>query len=166
MVQITSFDERGDAFLAGMYSYKQQQKTQQELFTEFISNNGFSAWHIHDGWVRHKYDAKDSLNYKYIDIVWWSNRKGFTHSGVYPSKGEKMVVVRKSPDKGLHSKEPFRIYCYNVLDDNLEYHATEVKLENYDVKWAIFNLQTNQYELYIPPPPFSFRKFFKKLFNL
>ncbi len=144
---IKSNGAEGDRVLLSMMNTEKGWAKKRELFSKFINDNGFVAWHIHDGWVTHNYHSGDILHNSNINITWIWQHHGYSHVLICPNVGEKMVVVKDSP--GTEIDKIFCLYCYNVIEreDNVGL-STRIKLELIEVKEAIYNPIENTYQLY------------------
>ncbi len=143
----TSHGAQGDGFLKGMMSYEEKSRAARVKFTEFIEEQGFSAWHIHDGWVRHDGKSGDILNNEYLTLSWVSQHAGYSHTLRSPNIGETMVIIKDSPSG--EETEPFYIYCYQVADTILRVFE-DFYLKLFDVRKVVFNKETDSYEIKVP----------------
>lgn len=142
---LKSYSQKGDKFILGMMTIQERWAAARELFTTFIEQNGFSAWHIHDGWVTHKHNNGDILHHQDITITWIDSHAGYSHTSRCPNAGEKMVIISRSPD-GTETK-PFDIYCYDVTHKS-KLSSYEIKLKRTDIIQAIFNQEVNKYQFH------------------
>lgn len=135
----------GDNFILGMMDIEKRWQKARELFTKFIKANGFTAWHIHDGWVQHGYNCGDILHHEDIRITWIESHAGYSHVRRCPDVGEKMIIVKDSP-KGDELK-PFDLYCYEVVEKR-KVLSNQIKLKRIEIKKAIFSKEENEYQLH------------------
>lgn len=140
-----SNSDEGDNFILGMMDTQNRWEKARELFTKFIESNGFTAWHIHNGWVRYGNKSGDILLHEDIEIVWIENHAGYSHVWRCPDVGEKMIIVKDSPVGD--ELEPFDLYCYKVLEKR-KVLSDEIKLKRIGIKKAIFIQQENNYQFY------------------
>lgn len=146
----TSNDAVGDSFLAGTNNIQLRWKTARRLFTEFMLDNGFDAWHIHDGWVQHNGRSGDVLLEDGLELTWIDDHGGYGHSGMCPNVGDKVMILKDSA--GTHHPNeltPFKIYCYDVISQKETYIYKRMELKFVEVKECVFNEQENKYELYV-----------------
>ena len=137
---------KGENFILGMISTEKRWKKARELFTKFIEVNGFTAWHIHDGWVMNDYNSGKILHHKDITILWIESHAGYSHVRRCPNVGEKIIIVSDSPDG--NEVKPFDLYCYEVIEKR-ESTSIEIKLKRLEIKQAVFNQDENNYQFYI-----------------
>ncbi len=148
-----AYTNKGYEFISHMASIENRWAISRELFIQFIEINGFTAWHIHDGWVTSGFRCGgDILLNGEIKITWIIEHAGYSHVFRCPEVGEKMIIIKDSPD--VVKLDPLDIYCYNVIakpSNSLfgftNYNHIELKL--IDVKQVIFNKDKNEYEFYI-----------------
>lgn len=95
-----SHSEAGNEFISGMMNTALRWGKARELFAAFTKQNGFAAWHIHDGWVTYNYRSGDVLDNEIITVYWIRCHAGYSHSGVQPKVRDKIVIVRSSPKGG------------------------------------------------------------------
>ena len=137
----------GDNFILGMMTTEKKWQKARELFTKFIESNDFIAWHIHDGWVTYKYQNGDVLNNEVINITWITEHAGYSHTYRCPTIGEKMIIVKDSPDGD--ELKPFNLYCYEVIGEPNGFNYKKIEIKLIEIKQAIFNQEQNEYQLYI-----------------
>lgn len=137
----------GYNFIMGMMSIEERWKVARKLFTSFIEANGFTAWHIHDGWVSHKYQNGSVLHNPEINITWITEHAGYSHVYRCPEIGERMIIVGDSPD--TDKLKPFDIYCYDVVAKPQSFGYQKIELKLIEVKQVIFNKEENIYQFYI-----------------
>ena len=144
-IQIKTNSIEGYNFRLGMNTLLNDWEKARKLFTKFTEENGFSAWHIHDGWVMSGYTSGQILDKEDITITWIESHVGYSHTLRCPDIGEKIIIVNDSP-RGNESK-PLNLYCYEVIDKKyfLGYTITLKKIE---LKQAVFNKEKNEYEFY------------------
>lgn len=148
----------GDNFVSGIMNIEKRWYQSRELFTKFINNHGFVAWHIHDGWVMNGYNKGDILHHVDIRIGWVKSHAGYSHTFNCPNIGEKMVIIKDSPD--MDKLKPFDLYCYEVVGKKTIF-SLDIELKRIDIKQAIFNKEENNYNLYTKKSRGIF-SFFKK----
>lgn len=141
-----SNSSEGDIFVLGMMNTERRWQRARHLFTKFIEANGFSAWHIHDGWVMNGYDSGNILHHEDIRIVWIGGHAGHSHTWRCPDVGEEMVVISDSPD-GDEIK-PFTLYCYEVAQKRKSL-SNEIRLRLTGKRQAVFNQKEGCYQFYI-----------------
>lgn len=155
----TSYSNEGDTFIQGMMSINERWEHSRKLFNSFIEPNGFTGWHIHDGWVRHDHNSgADVLSHETINITWITEHAGYSHTNRCPDIGEKMLVLKDSPD--IDRTKPFEMYCYQVIGEPRSYFFKDIELKLIEVKQAIFNKETGQFEFYTPPARRNIFSFF------
>lgn len=145
----TSNDAVGDAFLAGMHNTQRRWQIARQLFTQFMLDNHFDAWHIHDGWVQHNGRSGDVLLKDGLELTWIDEHGGFSHSGMCPNVGGKIMILKNSA--GTHhpnESTPFKIYCYEVISNKKIMIYNTIFLKFIEVKECVFNEQENKYEFY------------------
>jgi len=168
-IEIKANDAAGVAFLVGMSQCDAKWREYRKLFTKFIEENGFNAWHIHDGWVTYNFRSGEDVLYHYIiNLVWINQHVGYSHTTKCPEIGEKIVIIKDSPGTGC--KGAFSMYCYEVIEDEYKESSTfstRLKLGLIEIREVIFNEELGSYEFYIRPiytKPLSFiSKLLKKL---
>lgn len=136
----------GNNFILGMMNTEKKWQKARELFTKFIKENGFTAWHIHDGWVMNGYNNGNILHHEDIRIVWIESHAGYSHVCRCPDVGEKIIIVSNSPDGD--EVKPFDLYCYEVIEKSKSL-SNEIKLKRIEIKQAVFNQEENNYQFYI-----------------
>jgi hypothetical protein len=139
----------GDNFIYGMMETDKLWQKARERFTDFTENNGFAAWHIHDGWVRNGNTRGDVLLHEEINLTWIEPHAGYSHSFTCPQVGETMIIVKDSPH-GDETK-PFELYCYKVVG-NHGFLSRSLRLLRTEIKLAIFNHEAHRYEFYVKKP--------------
>lgn len=144
----TSNSVEGDIFIYGIIDSVKKHKIAQDKFLDFILSEGFSSWHIHNGWVMHKYENGDILHHREIRIRWFASAGGYYHSWQLPSPGEKMVIIENSPSGDELKK--FAVYEYNVTSVKTDAFSNEILLSLIGIRPAIFNPAKNKYEFYLP----------------
>lgn len=145
----TSNDAVGDAFLAGIYDTQIKWEISRKLFTQFMLENHFDAWHIHDGWVQHNGRSGDVLLKDELELTWIDEHGGFSHSGMCPNVGGKIMILKDSA--GTHHPNEltsFKVYCYEVISKK-EIFYNRMELKFIEVKECVFNEQENKYEFYV-----------------
>jgi len=143
-MNIQANNYEGRDFLLGMNSIWDRKVLSQNLFKDFIIKNGFSAWHIHDGWIRHKYrNGQDVLENNIIEVTWIPSQRGYNFGGKTPKVGEKMVIIEESPD--INRTNVFDMYCYEVIEA-IQDTFNESLISLIEVKKAKYNLEKQEYE--------------------
>ena len=135
----------GDTFIMGIMNIEKEIQKGRNLFTEFIGTNGFTAWHIHDGWVMNGYNSGSILHHEYIRIMWIKEHAGYSHVLRCPDVGEKMIIVSNSPNG--EEINPFDLYCYEVIGKN-ESFTNEIKLKRIEIKQGVYNRERNKYQFH------------------
>lgn len=111
-MNITSNSAEGDIFLHGIMQMREDRSNMQREFTSFVYSLGFSAWHIHDGWVMKNYRSiRDLMEANTLN--WIHEHRGYSHSRTMPMVGDKIVLLEDSPDCERHSN-PFEIWIFTV----------------------------------------------------
>ena len=141
-------DSRGAELLYGMMQSEQSNIKQRELFTEFTLLNGYSAWHIHNGWVMSGALSGDILHLDKINITWIErDDDGYSHSPARPIVGDKIIVVEDSPN--INITTPFDLYCFEVINVELgTSRSCYVYVNLIETKQAVFNKECSCYEFY------------------
>jgi hypothetical protein len=151
------------AFMESSKSLHQEQEISRNLFNEFINPLGFTAWHIHDGWVKYKHWNGKVLHNNILDLYWLSNHSGYSHTINRPKVGEKMVIINDSPDIYWSTKqEPFYMYCYDVIDEpevKYDFEFPKLIIQLIEIKLVIYNKKIGKYQFY------EKKSFWNKLFS-
>lgn len=108
-----SYSSEGDRVLFSIMESDNRRESSRDLFYRFIIKEGYSAWHIHDGWVMKNGQSGDILHNEEISITWIEEHRGYSHSDKCPSKGDSIIIVKNSPD--TNDRKPFYVYCYEVI---------------------------------------------------
>lgn len=163
MIEYRSNSPKGDEFILGMLSIEREMNKMQELFTNFIICQGFSAWHIHNGWVSHKgKNGSEILNEKTLTITWLESQSGYCHSKKCPDIGDEIVIIKNSP--GIRNLGPFKIYCYKVVNKQNYTPFKDIQIELTGIKKALFNKEQCNYKLQTKNSPGIF-SFLKRIMN-
>lgn len=157
---IKANDDRGHEFILGMMAFEEKQKVSRKLFNSFINANGFTTWHVHNGWVTYNFSSGDVLHNTEIDLTWIPEQAGYYHSDRCPNIGEKLVIVKDSPN--TEKVKPFDLFCYEVIDKPKPRIYQYLKLKLIDVRQVIFNQEDGDYGFYIKPIG-KFNSFLNKL---
>jgi hypothetical protein len=119
----------------------------RNLFTSFLKKNGYSAWHVLDGWVKSEYYVTVDLSRDENLRLVWIDDNVERHSFVCPHVGEKIVIVNKSLSG--NEFEPFDIFCYEVIRNDCPVRPNKILiLKKLDIKKAIYD--NGQYDFYLP----------------
>lgn len=141
----TSNDINGDNFIYGIRSYDNEMANSIELFTKFIIKNGFTAWHVHNGWLTHNYQSGSVLVHENLDLTWCDEQSGYCHSRSCPNLGDKIVVINGSSNP--EQIKPFDLYCYVVVEKRKSLFD-KIKIKRVEIKQVIFNWNIGEYEFY------------------
>jgi hypothetical protein len=140
----------GDKFIENMRNSEESNRHNRDLmhcaFSEFIRHSEFSAWHIHDGWVKNATgNTGDVLNDKGINVVWIDRHAGYSHSLWQPKVAKRMVIVEDSPESEIHTNQkPFDLYCYHVVRC-IPSTANIYHLKLIEIKKVTYNKQAEEY---------------------
>ena len=92
------------------------------------------------------YNSGSILHHKDISIVWIEEHAGYSHVWRCPEVGEKMIIIKDSPD-GDEIK-PFDLYCYEVIEKSKLLLSNKIKVKHIEIKQAVFNQEESNYQLY------------------
>lgn len=79
---LTSNSPEGNRIISSMMHTEEQWRIARNLFMSFINENDFSAWHIHDGWIRYGFKTRNILHNDVLTIKGISDDKPVNKYGV------------------------------------------------------------------------------------
>lgn len=147
MINFKPNDAAAYEFMQAMMQAKAEKDKKRVLFTDFIIENGYSTWHIHDGWVMDmKWNSGRVLDKNdKIRLTWISEHAGYSHSRTLPKVGGNMAIIDRSPGS---EETVFIVYSYTVEQVGERRYV----LSLYEKKQATFS--DGKYHWYIAPPTF------------
>lgn len=142
---------QGDAFLKAFVSAGERMREDRELFSEFVEANGFSAWHIHDGWFTdtNLRAGSNVINLEEALLNWIGSHES-SHSLIFPEVGSTMLIISDFPDTKRHEK-PVDVYEYKIFDGSSKVifsKKSRLLLKKLDTHKVYFNRETGSYEFY------------------
>lgn len=154
----------GDCLILDMMNYEKKLELSRNLFTSFTESLGYSAWHIHNGWVQNGCQTGDILHIPKLNISWLPSHKGYAGTSICPKVGDKMIIIKDSPD--MEKLEPFILYCYEVMGRRNDITNTKViYIQFLEIRTAVFNSKETAYEIYHKKQTTK-KSFFKKIIEI
>ncbi len=151
---ITSNSAEGDKVLQHLQVSHSRSVDRCRQFETFIYGLGYTSWHIHDGWVGPLSKGGNYLeNNEQISLIWIEGHAGYSHSKTKPKLGGTICIIKSSPHSILlDHRNPFDIYCYEATEMPKNFGTDKFILTRLEIKQAILNVKTMEYEPYTPKP--------------
>ena len=155
----TTYTSAGYQFLCGLRDLEKIRQERNLQFTKFIQDNEYDAWHIHDGWVRHKNKSGKVLDKDEIEITLITSHYGSTHRGS-PREGGQMVISKHN-NNIYDDNIPFNVHVFEVIKQTHPYVFDEFDLKNtHTVKECVY--RDGDYHWYEPSRWEKFIRYFTR----
>lgn len=141
-ITVTAHDDAGNKFISEMMGIHRNYERRRQQFTEFINDKGFSAWHVHDGWVtREGKSGAGILGSQYLEIQFIDEHYGSAWAG-YPHSGSKKIVIARD----ILVDEKFPIYIYKLKKRGRGVWSYKNGLSFLDKRVVEYSKVTRQFE--------------------